>query len=572
MTRKTIAVSILVLLTAIAGIAGMRKGQKAQPKFRVSGEEVPLKNFGIPPTPFSLGPGDSIGFTRYDYGTNGSANHNVVNYGDGAISIGRMAAQQPGHPDRGTWFTHSSDNGATWLPMTKVETARRGWSNIGQMADAGGIEVTVSHIADEVNVDAARGAGVWSASFSGSSVAYWPKLGIGIGFSIHFIGACIGGGPANIDIFYTRSQDAGVTFDIVDQLIFTNGLSDADGYDLAAWGNNVAAVSAGGGGDVVLVTSADGGSSWTEQTIYDVPQDGELPTGEETFVPDGSVAAVYDASGNLHITWANYLAIGDASNNPELFLSIDAPIMHWSAATGITNVAYPVPDTNITQFAGGRDGNYASQPDIAYDANGSIYITYQAYIPEVDDSLNNYEHVFATRSDDGGATWISSVDVTPGSGFDASFSSLADLVDANLHLVYNCDALAGNALQGGHVEYNIAIMYLQTSATLTDVTPTTDAVPADFRLNQNYPNPFNPSTMIRYALPVGSFVSLEVFDIIGRKVATLVNGDQPAGSYVVRFDAGNLANGTYFYSLKARKTEGGQSGEFTETRKMMLLK
>jgi hypothetical protein len=122
------------------------------------------------------------------------------------------------------------------------------------------------------------------------------------------------------------------------------------------------------------------------------------------------------------------------------------------------------------------------------------------------------------------------------------------------------------------VEYNIAIMYLQTSATLTDVTPTADAVPADYRLNQNYPNPFNPSTMIRYALPVGSFVSLEVFDIIGRKVATLVNGDQPAGSYVVRFDAGNLANGTYFYSLKARKTEGGQSGEFTETRKMMLLK
>jgi hypothetical protein len=89
-------------------------------------------------------------------------------------------------------------------------------------------------------------------------------------------------------------------------------------------------------------------------------------------------------------------------------------------------------------------------------------------------------------------------------------------------------------------------------------------VPAAFNLSQNYPNPFNPSTVISYRLPVTSFVTLKVYDILGREVATLVNEEKPSGEYEVEFDGSALPSGIYFYQLKA--------GEYSETRKMILLK
>ena len=94
-------------------------------------------------------------------------------------------------------------------------------------------------------------------------------------------------------------------------------------------------------------------------------------------------------------------------------------------------------------------------------------------------------------------------------------------------------------------------------------------LPRAYALEQNYPNPFNPSTVIRYSLPVDGRITLKVFDITGREVATLVNEQKQAGTYEVNFDAKNvngrsLASGVYFYRV--------QAGQFTEARKMVLLK
>ncbi len=89
-------------------------------------------------------------------------------------------------------------------------------------------------------------------------------------------------------------------------------------------------------------------------------------------------------------------------------------------------------------------------------------------------------------------------------------------------------------------------------------------LPTDLSLSQNYPNPFNPSTMISYQLPVSGEVSLKIFDMLGREVATLVNGRQSAGKQEVRFDAAGLSSGIYLYRLNA----GGE----VLTRKMLLVK
>jgi len=96
----------------------------------------------------------------------------------------------------------------------------------------------------------------------------------------------------------------------------------------------------------------------------------------------------------------------------------------------------------------------------------------------------------------------------------------------------------------------------------------------EFSLSQNYPNPFNPSTTIKYSIPVETRrpttagspqnVILKIYDILGREIATLVNRKQKAGNYEVQFNAKDLTSGIYFYKL--------QSGNFVESRKMLLLK
>jgi lysophospholipase L1-like esterase len=86
----------------------------------------------------------------------------------------------------------------------------------------------------------------------------------------------------------------------------------------------------------------------------------------------------------------------------------------------------------------------------------------------------------------------------------------------------------------------------------------------DYALEQNYPNPFNPSTKILYNLPDGNFVTLKIYDVLGREVDTLVNEEQPAGTYSVTFNTEELVSGVYFYQLK--------SENFMGTKKMMLIK
>ena len=89
-------------------------------------------------------------------------------------------------------------------------------------------------------------------------------------------------------------------------------------------------------------------------------------------------------------------------------------------------------------------------------------------------------------------------------------------------------------------------------------------IPGTFKLEQNYPNPFNPATVIRYQLSVNSFVSLKVFDVLGREVAVAVDKVLLPGEYEVTFDASELASGIYYYTLIAPG--------YTETKKMILTK
>ena len=86
----------------------------------------------------------------------------------------------------------------------------------------------------------------------------------------------------------------------------------------------------------------------------------------------------------------------------------------------------------------------------------------------------------------------------------------------------------------------------------------------DYALLGNYPNPFNPKTIINYKLSITNFIELTVYNALGQKIKTLVNGKQQAGTYSVTFDASALSSGIYYYKLSA--------GSFVKVHKMLLLK
>jgi|GEM_PF-754826 len=127
---------------------------------------------------------------------------------------------------------------------------------------------------------------------------------------------------------------------------------------------------------------------------------------------------------------------------------------------------------------------------------------------------------------------------------------------------------------GATGEFDVTLTVTDTGG-LTDVTTrrilitsvSTEEVgglPTEFALRQNYPNPFNPSTNINYSLPEASKVTIVVYDMLGQRIAELVNAEKSAGYHTVSFDASALSSGVYIYQIRA--------GSFTQTRKMMLIK
>jgi hypothetical protein len=98
----------------------------------------------------------------------------------------------------------------------------------------------------------------------------------------------------------------------------------------------------------------------------------------------------------------------------------------------------------------------------------------------------------------------------------------------------------------------------------TDIKFTDNTVPSSYALFQNYPNPFNPVTKINFSIPLRGRVKLEIYDLLGQRISTLVNRELQPGNYTEMLDARNLSSGIYFYTLRSENV--------AITKKMILLK
>ena len=186
-------------------------------------------------------------------------------------------------------------------------------------------------------------------------------------------------------------------------------------------------------------------------------------------------------------------------------------------------------------------------------SNFTVSVSFKNFGGTTADNL--YAKIFLTS---GFATATDSISVeglTPGAIDSVSFlvtAPNADTTGSYSVLFMSSDASSSSA--GGPLR----------STNATGVGQILPSVPKNYALLQNYPNPFNPSTVIEYAIPVRSHVTITIYDVLGRVVERLVNEVKYAGAYKVVFDASNLPSGVYFYRITA--------GSFVQTKKMMVVR
>jgi hypothetical protein len=302
------------------------------------------------------------------------------------------------------------------------------------------------------------------------------------------------------------SSDNGTNWNAV------NGWPGGNLLAISVSGNNIFAGTTGG-----IYLSTNNGSSWNlinnglpDKSVY-------------TYAISGNnfLAGYYDGDGV-------YLSTNNGSSWNKVL-----------ASPRVTSLA--VSGNNI--FAGTSGGVYLSTD------NGLNWIAV-GDIDFVDAFVFSGNNIFAANggvylSTNDGSSWIAVND-----GFPARRQIYTVSIIAN-------DIYAG-AFEGS------GVWRRPLSEMITDVRDKQNNMPTHFALEQNYPNPFNPVTTISFSLPSKSFVSLKVFDLIGREVATLVNEELSSGTHSRQWNAAALPSGIYFYQL--------QAGNFTETRKLVLLR
>ena len=388
---------------------------------------------------------------------------------------------------------------------------------------------------------------------------------------------------ANDGELILRSRDHGTTWDTVN-----TGLTDSPGFtDVTCLAANATDIYAGTYGQGVFLSTNNGASWAAVDTAHIIPYpDWLMVKGSNLYA--GAYNGVF-LSTNNGVTWVPIDTVlgkrriglfflndsisfailtpegneGQAGTPGAFYRSTDGGT-HWETADSGISVNST---TNVGLFAVVGTTLYAYASDFSQtqwdiysstDYGASWNSIGQGGLPDsawFSGTIVRGNNIFAGGDDiylskDGCANWT-----RVGTGLPNGTSTYILAVDS-IYLYAGTQESPGS-MSGG-------IWRRPLSEMVTTVKNRPGTLPENFVLMQNYPNPFNPSTIISYQLPSNCYVSLKVFDVLGRQVETLVNGLQSAGIYSVKFNAANFPSGVYFYRLDA--------GTYHDNKKLLLLK
>lgn len=551
-----------------------------------------------------------IGSTVYQLQTNASTRNALVKNADGTVSaVWTMSPADPA-TDRGTGYAYF--NGTSWsaIPTTRIEASRTGWPSIGITGT--GKEIVISHNTAASQLDlasrSAKGTGAWTESTStlngpsqGGNV--WPRISVAGTNNdiIHVISLTsptgLGGLPYNKQngaMTYSRSQNSGTTWDKKNILLGADldsangGFNNfqGDGYALDAKGSTVAFVAGSATSDLVLMKSNDNGSTWAKTKILtfpfknwngaltDINNDGIADTLETN---DGSMAIALDANNKAHV-WYGRMRILNVSVNDSgsyTYFVYTSGLMYWNENMGASApvMIADVVDADAngtfdmaTNANGWSIGQYfsslTSHPSGAIDANGTIYVAYDAVIEATADQTGtkSVRNIMVMASKDGGTTWSTPIKASDDPFNEQVYPSAAKLVNGCFSIMYQSDAAAGHGVNSGTTtnpdnaaNLGISADIIYICVPVSDITGINENKTGSLIAASNYPNPFSGNTKIDITLHKSSNVSIDVYNTIGQKVLGTENKYMTAGTQTITIDASNLKPGIYFYTIRTNE-------------------
>jgi photosystem II stability/assembly factor-like uncharacterized protein len=299
------------------------------------------------------------------------------------------------------------------------------------------------------------------------------------------------------------------------------------------------------GSSGTILRTTNSGTNWTSQTsgtTYDL---------NSVFFTNANNGV---AVGGIYNVPYEYYIIKRTTNGGTTWTTVgsgDQTILQ-SVCFADENIGYTVGHSSIMPTSGIRKTTNGGL-NWSYVAGFTMYVLDDIFSPDINNITIVGESPYGgiiLSSSSGGSDWIERLKGTTAAFYGVSFS---------------------NSVNGIVVGSGGTILRTTDSLVTIDDSKIKNNEPTQYKLFQNYPNPFNPTTSLKYAINSRQFVTLKVYDLLGREIATLVNEVKPAGEFEVEFNAAshsgkvrNLPSGIYFYQLNA--------GDYKETKKMVLLK
>lgn len=543
--------------------------------------------------------------TSYDLQTNAADMRRIYRYPDGTIGTVCTWSATATWPDRGTGYNYF--NGSSWgpQPSSRVETiVRTGWPSYAPFGANGEIIIAHNFIAGAtlvMSTRATKGTGAWTVTQptalgppSGATVMSWPRM-VTNGTNrtnIHLIALTeptANGGVIyqGLDgaLLYNRSTDGGATWMGWHQLpLMTSAEYLGFGPDAYAWaepkGDTLCFTVGDMWEDQFIMKSTDNGTTWTKKIIWTCPYD--LWTGgsatDTFYCSDGNCAAAIDKNGKVHVAFGRQRSLGASSGAKSYFpftdgliywnenmqelpqsLDVDSIFIGWVHDT----MVFYQDQTTLAFY----QNSLSSQPQLVTDLYGQIFAIFASVTLLKDATLPTpymLRHLYGRASIDNGITWRDSLPDLTSDFFqyhftECVFPSASPTSNDSLFILFQGDMYAGTYLTGstpgqqGQTVIDSSYLYFlkpsKLSIWLFDGIDEKKNQPS-MMVSQNSPNPFNNQTQIDVILSKTGVLSMDVYSLVGQKVAEINKGTGNPGKYRFTLNSSQFSPGIYFYTVR----------------------